>query len=63
MDLEPCVTRETGLALQVCVPEDWTDERITRFANLKSLCGTSLGWVIRTDAESLAGRATAGTKG
>ena len=51
----PQVTRTGALDMQVCVPEDWTDEQIRVFANEQNLCGTVNGWQIRTDAESLAG--------
>lgn len=46
MDDKPQVTRMALLDMQVCVPSDWTDDQITKFANRENVCGTSLGWCI-----------------
>lgn len=41
------VTRMGVLDMQVCVPEDFTDEQVKAFANEANPCGTSYGWTIR----------------
>lgn len=46
--MEPKVIRNTLLAMQACVPADWTDEQATGFANTANPPGTSGSWVIRT---------------
>lgn len=51
----PSVIRTGALDMQVCVPNKWTDEEITLFANRENLCGTQAGWCIRTDKKLLAG--------
>lgn len=53
---KPEVTRSGVLDMQVCVPEDYTDEQVIEFAERLFPCGTSLGWQIRRDgSERLAG--------
>lgn len=52
---EASVTRRGVLDMQVCVPEDWTDKQVKRFANQMNPCGTSGGWFIRTDPKLLIG--------
>ena len=53
---EPEVTQEGLFSIQVCVPENWTDEQVKKFANKEVLCGTEQGWIIRKDGdEALAG--------
>jgi hypothetical protein len=32
--------------MQVCVPEDWTDEEVKEFANTQKECWTGNGWAI-----------------
>jgi len=32
--------------MQVCVPEEWTDEQAIAFAESKHPCGTEHGWQI-----------------
>ena len=52
------VTRTKALAMQVCVPADWTDERIVEFAEEENPCGTDYGWhVCELGAVELAGDA------
>jgi hypothetical protein len=41
------VTRRGALDMQVCVPADWDDEPVRRFANMENPCGTENGWHIR----------------
>jgi hypothetical protein len=49
------VTRAGVLDMQVCVPQDWTDEQVKDFADTSNPCGTTAGWQIRTDPKLLAG--------
>lgn len=44
---DPVVTRYGALGMQVCVPETWTDEQVTTFAESAIPCGTTNGWQIR----------------
>lgn len=46
-DGEPVVTRFGVLDMQVCVPNEWTDQQVIEFANLKNECGITRGWYIR----------------
>ena len=32
--------------MQVCVPEDYTDEQVKKFADSENPCGTTNGWAI-----------------
>ena len=41
------VTRRGHLDMQVCVPEDTTDEQVREFAEREYRCGTTNGWQIR----------------
>jgi len=41
------VTRVGIFDMQVCVPAEWTDEQVERFANSMNPAGTDLGWTIR----------------
>lgn len=53
---KPEVTRHGLLNLQVCVPESYTDEQATDFANSDTPCGTTHGWqMIHTGDDHLAG--------
>ena len=53
---EPQVTKMSMLAMQVCVPEDWTDYQATDFAEAEYPCGTEHGWQMRKQGdEALAG--------
>ena len=45
----PEVTRIGFLDMQVCVPEDWTDEQALAFAEQENPCGTTYGWSIRKE--------------
>jgi len=33
--------------MQVCVPEDWPDNKVMAFADQENPCGTEGGWFIR----------------
>lgn len=49
------VVRQGLFDLQVCVPAKWNDEEITNFANSVVPCGTTAGWIMRTDEALLNG--------
>jgi hypothetical protein len=49
------VIRRGPLDMQVCVPKDWSDEQIKKFANLQNLCGTEHGWHIRKQGDEALG--------
>jgi hypothetical protein len=45
------VTKYGSLDMQVCVPDDWTDEQVGIFAEQRYPCGTTAGWQIRREGE------------
>ena len=47
--MEPEVTRRGALGMQVCIPEDYTDEQVIQFAEAENPCGTMNGWCIRKE--------------
>ena len=47
------VTRMGALDMQVCVPEDFTDEQVKEFADRENPCGTTHGWCIRRGGDRL----------
>lgn len=50
------VTKMSMFAMQVCVPEDWTDAQAADFAEDEYPCGTAHGWQMRKQGdEALAG--------
>lgn len=50
------ITRRGALDMQVCVPEDWSDDSVVWLANRENPCGTQHGWHIRREGdEALAG--------
>lgn len=50
------VTKRGALDMQVCVPHDWSDEKVKEFSDRENLCGTQHGWQIRRDGDkALAG--------
>lgn len=51
--LGPMVTRTGLMDMQICVPEDWTDEQIKGFADRNNPCGTQNGWAIRKEGDKL----------
>ena len=53
MPMEPEVTYTGVLDMQVCVPENYTDEQIIAFANEANPCGTTAGWAIRKQGSTL----------
>lgn len=52
----PEVTKYGVLDMQVCVPEDWSDDHAEEFANTENPAGTSGGWQMKhTGSKTLAG--------
>ncbi|NKE69869.1 hypothetical protein [Candidatus Manganitrophus noduliformans] len=51
----PEMIRNGVFDCQVCVPKNWSNKKITEFAERESPCGTKAGWTIRTDKRLLAG--------
>ena len=52
---KPEVTRRGALDMQVCVPEDWTDEQVQNFAEERNPSGVEGGWLIRKTGHPLLG--------
>ena len=53
---EPEARQCWGLAVQVCVPTDWSDDQVLAFAESEYPCGTTHGWAIRKEGhERLSG--------
>lgn len=54
--MHPEVTRTGLVSMQVCVPKDWTDEQVERFANTENPTGIESKWSIRRQGDpSLSG--------
>ena len=51
MTESPEVTQTHIFDMQVCVPEDWTDEQVVEFANTQNPCGTKGGWEITREGD------------
>lgn len=51
--MNPEVTKHGVLDMQVCVPEDWTDDQVLQFAESEFPCGTTNGWFIRRQGDKL----------
>lgn len=51
MDDQAQITKTGALDCQVCVPADWTDERVKAFADMEYVCGTTSGWQIRREGD------------
>lgn len=47
------VIRRGLLDMQVCVPENWTNEQVITFANTEIPCGTENGWQIRRQGDDV----------
>lgn len=52
---KPEVVRQGCLNVQVCVPEEWTDEQAELLANGEYPAGTTCGWRVRKDPKRLVG--------
>ena len=46
-DRRPSVVQTGPLHMQVCVPQEYTDNQVEIYANYISPCGTTEGWKIR----------------
>lgn len=53
IDTQAEVIQHGFIELRVCVPEDWTDNDITAYAEETNPCGTETGWMIRTAADRI----------
>lgn len=53
LDDLPQATIKGLLSMQVCVPTDWTDDQVLKFAEKEYPCGTICGWVIRRQGDEL----------
>lgn len=50
------VTKRSMFSMQVCVPDDFTDDQALEFAHGENPCGTAHGWSMRKQGdEALAG--------
>ncbi len=47
------ITRRGALDMQVCVPDDWTDDAVIAFAERENPSGTMDGWQIRRQGSPL----------
>lgn len=54
-DVRARVTRRGTPDMQVCVPADWDDAKIKKFADSNNICGTSGGWHIRREGNPALG--------
>lgn len=43
----PEILRKLAFDMQVCVPEQWTDDEVKVFADKGCPCGTTGGWTLR----------------
>lgn len=50
------VTKSGALAMQVCVPAEWTDQQVKEFADGANMCGTEVGWQIRKVGDPCLGK-------
>jgi hypothetical protein len=51
--MEAEITHHGVLDIQVCVPKNWSDAEILDFANSINPSGTTGGWVLRKQGDSL----------
>lgn len=51
----PAVLRKGGSDIVVCVPKDWTDDKVKAYAETENPCGTEFGWLMRTAKRPLPG--------
>ena len=49
----PKVTKHGLLDMQVCVPKEWDDQEVIKFAESMNPCGTKNGWEIRKQGSDL----------
>lgn len=55
MKTEPKVILHKLFDLQVCIPADWTDEQVKKFADVNVPCGTDLGWYVMKNGHKYLG--------
>ena len=53
----PVVSYTGIIDMQVCVPEDWSDDQVLEFAETENPCGTTVGWCIRRQGDRALGGA------
>jgi hypothetical protein len=51
MSNKPQTMRVGIFDMQVCVPEEYTDEEVKNFADFDCPCGTEHGWQIRREGD------------
>lgn len=51
--MKPEVTKRAIFDMQVCIPIDWTNEQIKKFADSENPCGTEHGWVITKNGDPI----------
>lgn len=49
----PVVTKLSMLAMQVCVPSEWTNYMAKDFAEAQYPCGTEHGWHVREQGDPM----------
>jgi len=59
MRRDPSIIKTRPLAMQLCVPEGYTEEQIIEFANRENPCGIQAGWFLAKDGDSCLGGAPA----
>lgn len=47
------VSKIGALDMQVCVPADWSDNKVIAFAEQANPCGTEHGWHVRRVGDAL----------
>jgi hypothetical protein len=50
---KPQIIRSVGLPMQLCVPDEWTDEQVIAFAEKENPAGTENGWVVVKDGDPI----------
>lgn len=49
--MEPVITKNSLLSMQVCVPKEWTDAIVKEFADRENPSGLPNGWAIRREGD------------
>lgn len=50
--MKPEVVKTGALDMQVCVPQNWPDDKVRLFAEMSNPSGTENGWQIRQEGDS-----------
>lgn len=50
---KPVITIEKFLSMQICVPKEWDKEQIESWVNSERECGTTNGWMLTEDGDSI----------